>query len=120
MKRRLLARVKLSMSIVLLSSVLLSACGGPAPRDAQPLGYEQAECQFTVPNGYQIECGYLTVPENRQQTQGDSSTMRLHVATVKSRSQNPQPDPVVFLIGGPGGFALDYILVVTRLFDLVH
>ncbi|MBN2003660.1 MAG: hypothetical protein JXA21_09915, partial [Anaerolineae bacterium] len=97
MKRRLLARVKLIMSIVLLSAVLLSACGGPAPRDGQPLGYEQAQCQFSMPNGYQIECGYLTVPENRQQTQGRSSTIRLHVATVKSTSQNPLPDPVVYL-----------------------
>jgi Tol biopolymer transport system component/formylglycine-generating enzyme required for sulfatase activity/pimeloyl-ACP methyl ester carboxylesterase len=67
--------------------------------------YEPAPCQFTKPSGREIECGYLTVPEDRNQPEGES--IRLHVATFKSNSSDPAPDPVVHLVGGPGGSLLD-------------
>ena len=46
-------------------------------------------------------CGYLTVPENRQEP--DGRQIRVAVARVKAASPNPQPDPVLYLAGGPGG-----------------
>ena len=114
MKQRHLAGIKLVVVIILLSTALLSACAGQQPR------YERTKCQFSVPNGHPIECGYLTVPENRQQTQGRSRTIRLHVAIVKSTSQNPHPDPVVFLGGGPGGFTLDGIdFIIAEFSDVL-
>jgi pimeloyl-ACP methyl ester carboxylesterase len=46
----------------------------------------------------------LTVPEDRA---GDPShTIRLAVAVYKSFNDNPAPDPVIFLQGGPGAEAL--------------
>ena len=50
------------------------------------------------------ECGYLTVPEDR--TRGDGRTLRLHVAVFKTDAEDPAPDPIVYLEGGPGGHAL--------------
>ena len=70
----------------------------PAPE------FESAECQFEVPPGQTVECGYLTVPEDRSQP--DGLTMRLHVAIFRSHSDNPSSDPVVYLAGGPGENAL--------------
>jgi pimeloyl-ACP methyl ester carboxylesterase len=70
--------------------------------------YEPAACQFPEPSGYEIECGYLTVPEDRSQVTGRQ--IRLHTAIVKSASANPEPDPVVHLVGGPGGSLLDDIV----------
>jgi pimeloyl-ACP methyl ester carboxylesterase len=67
--------------------------------------YEQAECKFTEPAGIDVSCGYLTVPEDRDQPAG--KTIRLHVGVFKSRSSNPAPDPIVYLEGGPGGHSLD-------------
>ena len=52
--------------------------------------YEKADCKFSIPNGMNIECGYLTVPEDRSQK--NSPMIRLHVAIV--RTENPKPDPV--------------------------
>jgi pimeloyl-ACP methyl ester carboxylesterase len=54
--------------------------------------------------GQTVECGYLTVPEDRSRP--DGPTIRLHVAMFKSRSFSPKPDPVVYLAGGPGEKAL--------------
>jgi pimeloyl-ACP methyl ester carboxylesterase len=75
----------------------------------QPAGYtplfEPTTCRFEVPEGYQVECGDLTVPEDRGRPDGPA--IRLHVATFKSRSPNPEPDPVIHLVGGPGGSLLD-------------
>lgn len=51
--------------------------------------------------GANYSCGYLTVPENRDDPK--SRTIRILVARVKAVSDKPKPDPIVFLAGGPGG-----------------
>jgi hypothetical protein len=51
-----------------------------------------------------IHCGSLVVLENRERP--DGRTLRLAVAILRSRSDRPRPDPVVFLAGGPGSAAL--------------
>jgi pimeloyl-ACP methyl ester carboxylesterase len=56
-----------------------------------------------VPSGYNPECGYLIVPENR--AHADSPLIRLHVAIF--RSQAPVGYPVVHLAGGPGSSSLE-------------
>ena len=67
--------------------------------------YQEAECKFSKPAGVTVTCGDLTVPEDRSKP--DGKTIKLHVAVFKSKSANPQPDPVVYLEGGPGGHALE-------------
>ncbi len=69
----------------------------------QPI-FEPAPCAFPVPSGYNPECGYLLVPENR--TRADSPLVRLHVAIFRNRAGLPVPDPVVHLAGGPGSSSL--------------
>jgi pimeloyl-ACP methyl ester carboxylesterase len=66
--------------------------------------FESASCNFPVPAGYNPECGYLIVPENR--SRGDSPLIRLHVAIFRKRSGLPVSDPVVHLAGGPGSSSL--------------
>jgi pimeloyl-ACP methyl ester carboxylesterase len=48
-------------------------------------------------------CGYLVVPETRSRPHG--RTIRLMVAKYPARSPEKQPDPVVYLAGGPGDIA---------------
>ncbi len=66
--------------------------------------YEPAQCQAYLSAISRAECGYLVVPEDR--TQPGSGTIRLHVVVFRSRSDDPEPDPLVFLAGGPGASAL--------------
>lgn len=83
----------------------------PVPTFAYQPIFEPAPCAFAVPSGYQPECGYLIVPENR--TRPDSPMIRLHVAVFRNHAAFPVPDPVVHLAGGPGSSSLavaDYVL----------
>ncbi|MGB0387002.1 MAG: alpha/beta fold hydrolase [Ardenticatenaceae bacterium] len=68
--------------------------------------YEEASCEFDVPEGRDVTCGWLTVPEDRNNPD-DDSTIRLHVAKFASDSDKPAPDPIVYLAGGPGEEALE-------------
>jgi pimeloyl-ACP methyl ester carboxylesterase len=64
-----------------------------------------SDCRFEVPDNYDVTCGYLIVPEDRDDP--DSETIRLHVAIFKSTSGAPSDDPVIYLDGGPGGKTLE-------------
>jgi uncharacterized protein (DUF885 family)/pimeloyl-ACP methyl ester carboxylesterase len=67
--------------------------------------FELADCQFSPPRPYDLECGYLVVPEDR--TRPNGRQVRLHVVVFKSTSPDPKPDPVIYLTGGGGGNELD-------------
>jgi pimeloyl-ACP methyl ester carboxylesterase len=76
--------------------------------------FEVASCPFGLPpgqvDGETVECGYLTVPENRNDP--DSREIRLAVAIfhppegTQPSEVSPKADPLIFLEGGPGGSAL--------------
>jgi len=70
--------------------------------------FEPAACRFDVPEGRDVNCGYLVVPEDRENPD-DGDAVRLHVAVFASESEAPEPDPIVYLAGGPGGDALETI-----------
>ena len=64
------------------------------------------DSKYPIPEGLDVICGYVTVPEARSAASGlrePNPTLRIYVTVVKSLNQNPAPDPVVFLNGGPGG-----------------
>lgn len=73
--------------------------------------FEEAACEFDIPGGRDVTCGWLTVPEDRNNP-ADETTIRLHVAIFASDSANPAPDPIVYLEGGPGGDALETIPLI--------
>ena len=61
----------------------------------------QPNVPFPIPIGYRIDCGFVSVPEDRSQP--DSPLIKIGVAVVHSRADQPAPDPIFFLNGGPGG-----------------
>lgn len=72
-----------------------------APASKAPgFSYEKAPCPFDT-KGYDIDhlqCGYLTVPENRKKNNGHTIRLAVTVYTAPHSSQTP----VLFLAGGPG------------------
>lgn len=74
--------------------------------------YEIADCPFSIPGDMNVECGYLTVPEQRGDP--DSQTIQLAVAIVHTSAPNPAPDSVVYLSGGPGAAALEQAIPFAR------
>jgi hypothetical protein len=49
------------------------------------------------------QCGTMKVYENRASRSG--RTFDLRVAVIKAQSENPAPDPIFYLAGGPGDAA---------------
>lgn len=84
-----------------------------AAAESVTASYEAAPCPSPmvpgVPEadyGPDVVCGILTVPENR--SKADGRTIKLTVATFPAQSADPDPEPMVYLHGGPGGTILPY------------
>ena len=63
-------------------------------------------------------CAPVTVPENWEQPAGRQ--IRLKVAVVRASAASADPDPVVFLDGGPGGAASDDFPGIAPAFDALR
>lgn len=88
------------------------ATAAPTAAPAQSAArYEKARCEFPPPGGVSVECGWLTVPENRA-TLDNGREVRLHVAIFRSTRPDPPSDPIVYLEGGPGVDALERLPLV--------
>lgn len=118
-------KIKVLISILLV--LVLAGCGQPKATQTpvrptaapgQPV-FEEASCPFELPygqvEGRTVECGYLLVPENREDP--DSATIRLAVAIFHHPDGASEPDPIIYLEGGPGGSSLE-LLYLT--FDIVY
>lgn len=85
----------------LVLGLLLVVVSPAAAQEDRVSRWEPTPC----PSAWQEhECGYLTVPEDHAHPEGPS--IRLMVGIVRSTAENPLPDPVVVLVGGPGGSAV--------------
>jgi pimeloyl-ACP methyl ester carboxylesterase len=73
------------------------------PRVYSPV-FTQSSCWFQTPVQAVVTCGYVTVPEDRENPK--TRTIQLAVVIFHSTNPHPAPDPVVFLQGGPGGEAV--------------
>ena len=71
--------------------------------------FRAATCPFPlgtgIVDGQTVKCGYVTVPESRQNPNG--AKVQLAVAIFKSPNVQNDTSPVVRLEGGPGGPSLD-------------
>jgi pimeloyl-ACP methyl ester carboxylesterase len=123
----LVMRFKILAIFVLLC--VLSACGGvaetptaaptamPTPRPTRTpesisaARFDEGKCAFVLPEGYtqgeNVTCGYLVVPENRDRL--PSRAIRLAVGIFHPEGGAANPDPIIYLSGGPGASALETI-----------
>src|SRR5690606_26983118 len=63
--------------------------------------YQAEDCPFQNRSPYQIDCGFVTVPLDHANPEGE--TIHLAVAIIRSNNPDKAPDPVLYLEGGPGG-----------------
>lgn len=72
----------------------------------------QGAVEFTncveQPYGYVTLCGYVTLPQDYDNP--DDSEVELYYAQIKSLSDTPYPDPLVYLVGGPGSSGSQLLL----------
>jgi pimeloyl-ACP methyl ester carboxylesterase len=102
-------------SLLLAPCILagMTACNSPwrhAQIDYTPV-FEKTSCPFILPRGQSdgrtVECGDLIVPEDRYDP--DTRTIRLAVAIFHPIKSPPEPDPIIYLQGGPGASILEII-----------
>jgi len=69
--------------------------------------FEHGECPFETKTTLEgVDCGELVVYENRKNP--SEGTLHLAVSILRSLSDSPDPDPLVFLSGGPGGSSVTH------------
>ena len=89
--------------VVLCGLTFASAQAEGSYREAPcPPQLVQAEVE-----GETVVCGVLEVPERHGVA--DANALELAVLILKAHSRTPEPDPVIFLQGGPGGAALSTV-----------
>ncbi|MEX2626383.1 MAG: alpha/beta fold hydrolase [Ilumatobacteraceae bacterium] len=80
------------------------ATGVPDPLAIDAAPFLPTACPFDVEVDLEVECGVVEAPESRTGLSDD--TVELAVAIMRTPAADPEPDPVVYLAGGPGGVAL--------------
>lgn len=60
---------------------------------------ESADCLARLA-GFTIRCGYVTLPQDYDDPAGGK--VQIFYSLIQSRYSDPQPDPLVYLVGGPG------------------
>jgi pimeloyl-ACP methyl ester carboxylesterase len=77
------------------------------PAYAQNVAYEfvAGDCFFDPSEDAAVECGTLIVPEDRSNPTGNQ--VRIAVAIFRAQGDDPAPDPIFYLDGGPGANTLD-------------
>jgi pimeloyl-ACP methyl ester carboxylesterase len=96
-------------SLLLLLSLLLGGCQPLASLAANKASsISLNECILTS-QSIKAKCGTLRVPEDRTNPAG--RLLDLRIIVVPARGSNPQPDPLFYITGGPGGVATDHGIV---------
>jgi pimeloyl-ACP methyl ester carboxylesterase len=79
--------------------------------DWQPAEFIESQCEFELPSGIRegkdIRCGFIEVPEDRENL--DSRMIKLSIAILINPQSAKFPDPIIYLEGGPGGSALEFL-----------
>ncbi|HEY0939134.1 MAG TPA: alpha/beta fold hydrolase [Steroidobacter sp.] len=105
-------RKSCATTVALSLAVAFGACAALPAGAASPLKLEDCRLQSETGGGsVAARCGWLTVPENREQPSG--KRIRLHVAVIPSLRLQAAGDPLFVLTGGPGQAAGDFYISIA-------
>lgn len=110
---------RLQRVIMVIPTCLLflfaAACQPSAPK--YPPIFTPQDCLMPISNGYEVRCGTVAVPEDRERSSGKE--VILAIAVVSASGSAPTLPPAIFLDGGPGGPTLISLSERIQLFKNV-
>ncbi len=92
------------MSRVTFLFALLGVLSSPAKAQIEFRPAEPPAALAPLATRDRATFGYVSVPENRREP-ANTNRIELAVIVVEARSATPQPEPVFYFVGGPGGSA---------------
>jgi len=99
----------------------VSANAAMAAEQSSHPALAMSTCELTLPGtplSMAAECGWFEVAENPAEPNGRH--IKLRVARVPARERRVEPDPVLFLAGGPGQAASEAWLIVAPAFTKLN
>jgi pimeloyl-ACP methyl ester carboxylesterase len=104
---------------LLLLSGMIAGCNGKTQESGN--GIPMEPCQLSAPGSNErlpAECGSLTVYENYAEQSGRK--IELHIAMIPAITRTPEPDPFIFITGGPGGASTQDFIAVNSAFSRIN
>jgi pimeloyl-ACP methyl ester carboxylesterase len=99
--------IRNTLVFVVMYILLLALMALPVSAQENASTFEPTECNFEIPEGANVECGYVVVPEDRS---GDpTDTIQLYTAIYRTSAETAA-EPLIFLQGGPGGAIVDALV----------
>ena len=107
-----------TVRVAMTASCLTACCLLATPADAA--GIDLSPCDLTATGGRQevdAACGTLAVPLDPNDPGGE--TIELFVAVVEALAEQPLPDPLVVIAGGPGEAATRFYAMAEVAFSRI-
>ena len=100
-RRKLVSAAVPAGAGLLLAWVAQAQQEPPGPKSFTRPEFVESPCPWSDrAHGAHIDCGYLSVLEDRARPGGN--VIRLAVSRLRGSVPSPHPDPVIYLAGGPG------------------
>jgi pimeloyl-ACP methyl ester carboxylesterase len=114
MTQRPTLKLTLTVAALLTLAVILTAAPRPTPTQAQgpdpadAPSYTNEICPFRLPEEIGVECGLMTVLEDRDNP--DSRALQLQVIRVNSQSEAPADIPILMMHGDRGQGSIQQLI----------
>ncbi len=105
----------------LVLSGMMAGCAGTRQETESDKRIPMKPCHLSAPGSntrLSAECGSLTVYENHAEQTGRK--IELHIAMIPAISRTPEPDPIIFITGGPGGASTQDFVAASSAFKRIN
>ncbi len=102
--------------LLLLIGIMAGCAEAPRKSNTAPQ-IQMSPCQLSAPGSatrLPAQCGKFAVYENRAARSGRKINLR--VAVIPALSRTPQPDPIVYIAGGPGDASTEDYVTMSSAF----
>ena len=109
------------LSVLLVFAGMMAGCI-QTPEESEPgQTIPMGPCHLSAPSSrarLSAKCGSLTVYEDHSSQSGRQ--IKLHIAMIPAISRSPEPDPILFITGGPGGASTQDFVAESAAFDRIN